>query len=99
MINRTGIPNLERLTCTDVKQAWGKLKASPMYQARELQELCHVQPQPRLHFSAEEQQAIRERLIKALPQSALALHFHGRMQQATGPPPPALVPTLRNMPC
>ncbi|KAH9379346.1 hypothetical protein HPB48_013203 [Haemaphysalis longicornis] len=95
MINRTGIPNLELLTCTDVKQAWGKLKASPMYQARELQELCHVQPQPRLHFSAEEQQAIRERLIKALPQSALALHFHGRMQQATGPPPPALVPTTK----
>lgn len=66
-----------------------------MYQARELQELCHVQPQPRLHFSAEEQQAIRERFIKALLQSALALHFPGRMQQATGPPPPALVPTTK----
>lgn len=92
MINRTGIHNLKLLTCTDVKQAWGKLKAAPMYQARELQELCHVQPQPRTHFSAEQQQAIRERFIKALPQSALALHFQGRLQESTGPPPPAVVP-------
>ncbi|XP_049515899.1 uncharacterized protein LOC119435793 [Dermacentor silvarum] len=46
-VNRTGIQNLDLLTSTDMAQAWGKLKMTPMYEACKLQELCHVQSQPR----------------------------------------------------
>ncbi|KAH6923547.1 hypothetical protein HPB50_002169 [Hyalomma asiaticum] len=51
LVNGTGIQNLEPLTCTDLKQAWGKLQAAPMYEARELQDLCHVQALPGLHLT------------------------------------------------
>ncbi|XP_037514033.1 uncharacterized protein LOC119390500 [Rhipicephalus sanguineus] len=35
-VNRTGIQNLDLLTSTDVTQAWGKLKTSPLYEACKL---------------------------------------------------------------
>ncbi|KAH6938877.1 hypothetical protein HPB50_014235 [Hyalomma asiaticum] len=78
---RTGIQNLEPLTCTDLKQAWGKLQAAPMYEARELQDLCHVQALPDLHLTEEARERIRQRLVARLPGSALALHIQGRQQQ------------------
>ncbi|CAN7938883.1 unnamed protein product [Ixodes hexagonus] len=76
-INRTDIQNLEPLTCTDMKQAWGRLQASPLYQARELQELCHVQVQPRVRLSEQRREEIRQRLITAIPQCALSHHSRG----------------------
>ncbi|XP_049267765.1 uncharacterized protein LOC125756844 [Rhipicephalus sanguineus] len=45
-LSRTGIENLEPLTSTDIKQAWGKLKAAPLYAAREHKDLCHVEAPP-----------------------------------------------------
>ncbi|CAN7976848.1 unnamed protein product, partial [Ixodes persulcatus] len=76
-VNRTDIQNLEPLTCTDMKQAWGRLQASPLYQARELQELCHVQVQPRVRLSEQRREEIRQRLITAIPQCALSHHSRG----------------------
>lgn len=40
--NRTGVQNLDLLTSTDVKQAWGKLKAKNIYKARKIKDLRHV---------------------------------------------------------
>ena len=43
MIARTAEPDLEDLTCIDLKQAWGKLKknASEMHNAVPIQDFCH----------------------------------------------------------
>lgn len=78
-VYRTGLENLEQLTCTDMKQAWGKLRSEPLYEAKELNQLCHVQPLPRMHLAEEEKAAVRKWLMAAIPQSALALHYHGRL--------------------
>ncbi|CAN8002354.1 unnamed protein product, partial [Ixodes hexagonus] len=76
-ISLTYIFNLEPLTCTDMKQAWGRLQASPLYQARELQDLCHVQVQPRVRLSEQRREEIWQRLITAIPQCALSHHSRG----------------------
>lgn len=67
-----------------MKQAWGKLQGSRFYEAKTLQELCHVQAQPSMHLHSEEKEQIRRRLMEAAPHSALALHFGGRLQQQSG---------------
>ncbi|KAH6933176.1 hypothetical protein HPB50_012784 [Hyalomma asiaticum] len=74
----TGLEHLERLMSTDIKQAWGKLKATPLYSATELKNLCHVQAPPPLHPSEQAKKGIRQRMMAALPESALAQHFRGR---------------------
>ncbi|XP_077548361.1 uncharacterized protein LOC144161593 [Haemaphysalis longicornis] len=78
-VYRTGLQNLEQLTCTDMEQAWGKLRSEPLYEAKELNQLCHVQPLPRMRLDEDEKAAVRNRLMAAIPQSALALHYHGRL--------------------
>lgn len=80
-INRTGIQNLDLLTSTDMAQAWGKLKMTPMYEACKLQELCHVQSQPRPILDEKTKEEVRQRLIAASQQSALALHYRGRLHR------------------
>lgn len=62
-----------------MEQAWGKLRLEPLYEAKELNELCHVQPLPRMPLEENEKAAVRMRLMAAIPQSALTLHHHGRL--------------------
>ncbi|XP_072145574.1 uncharacterized protein [Dermacentor andersoni] len=50
MPHRSGIENLEQLTSTDLKQAWGKLKSMSLYELRRTRDLCHVQGAPRLRL-------------------------------------------------
>lgn len=75
---RTGIQNLDLLTSTDVKQAWGKLKGKNIYKGRKIKDLCHVQSSSRIRLDTQKLYAIRQQLIAAAPQSALARHVAGR---------------------
>ncbi|XP_075536681.1 uncharacterized protein LOC142571884 [Dermacentor variabilis] len=80
--HRTGVQNLDLLTCTDVKQAWGKLKGKNIYKPRKIKDLCHVQHTSRTRLDQQKLNAIRQRLIAAAPQSALARHVMGRCLQS-----------------
>lgn len=78
---RTGISNLETLTSTDMAQAWGKLKKTPMYKPKRVRDLCHVQAPQRLQLSKEDQARIRAKLIAIAPNSTLAKHEVGRYHE------------------
>lgn len=78
---RTGISNLETLTSTDMAQAWGKLKKTPMYKPKRVRDLCHVQAPQRLQLSKEDQARIRAKLIAIAPNSTLAKHEMGRYHE------------------
>lgn len=73
--------NLETLTSTDMAQAWGKLKKTPMYKPKKVRDLCHVQAPPRLKLSKENQARIRAKLIAIAPNSTLAKHEMGRYHE------------------
>ncbi|XP_065290814.2 uncharacterized protein [Dermacentor albipictus] len=77
-VHRSGIENLEQLTSTDLKQAWGKLKSMPLYEPRRTRDLCHVQGAPRLHLDSGKLDEIRNKMIAVAPNSTLALHSKGR---------------------
>lgn len=77
-LHRTGIQNLDKLTGTDVTQAWGKLKETPLYRPKKIKDLCHVHAQPRLRLEESKLREIRQQLIAAAPNSTLALHERGR---------------------
>lgn len=74
---------MDQLTSTDVKQAWGKLKAKSIYKARKIKELCHVHSTPRIRLDPTRLSTIQQRLIAAAPQSALARHVKGRCLQSS----------------
>lgn len=80
-LRRTGINNLEKLTSTDMAQAWGKLKKTPMYKPKRVRDLCHVQAPPRQQLSREDQARVRDKLIAIAPNSTLAKHAQGRCQE------------------
>ncbi|KAL1473232.1 hypothetical protein MTO96_038830 [Rhipicephalus appendiculatus] len=76
--NRTGLDKLELLTSTDMKQVWGKMKSTGYFKPKKIRDLCHVKAKPRLRLGSGALQEIRQQLIAAAPESALARHSRGR---------------------
>lgn len=77
--NRTSIENLDQLTYTNREQAWGKLRLEPFYKGKELNEVFHVQPLPKIRLDEDAKAVLRKRLIPDILQSPLAQPFHGRL--------------------
>ncbi|XP_011874160.1 PREDICTED: uncharacterized protein LOC105565510, partial [Vollenhovia emeryi] len=53
-LTRVEEAELADLSCTDIEQQWGALKASTLkeYEAKRLTDLCHVKPQSNVYVSA-----------------------------------------------
>lgn len=77
----TGISYLETLTSTDMVQAWGKLKKTPMYKHTRVRDLCHVPTPRRQQLSKEDQARIRAKPIATAPNIPLARHETGRCHE------------------
>lgn len=77
-VNRVGTSNLEQLSPTDLKQAWGHLRTTQLYEPKMLQELCHVHAMPEVQVDDMVLEDIRSDLLSCATESALALHLKGR---------------------
>ncbi|KAM7312220.1 uncharacterized protein ISCGN_009125 [Ixodes scapularis] len=77
-VNRVGTSNLEQLSPTDLKQAWGHLRTTQLYEPKMLQELCHVHAVPEVQVDDMVLEDIRSDLLSCATESALALHLKGR---------------------
>ncbi|KAL1475056.1 hypothetical protein MTO96_037565, partial [Rhipicephalus appendiculatus] len=64
---RAGIENLEQLTSTDVKQAWGKLRGNSIYKPRRVKNLCHVRPFTAVQLDQAKLEKIQQQLTEAAP--------------------------------
>ncbi|KAM7282378.1 hypothetical protein ISCGN_002528 [Ixodes scapularis] len=70
--------DIEQPSPTDLKQAWGHLRTTQVYEPKMLQELCHVHAMPEVQVDDKVLEDIRSDLLSCATESALALHLKGR---------------------
>ncbi|RVE47376.1 hypothetical protein evm_007975 [Chilo suppressalis] len=87
-LNRVDEEELDDLSCTDLEQQWGSIKAThyKTYEAKRLCDLCHVKCQSRSTVQVTEVMKARWReiLLQSAPLSEYSLFYSGvRMSYTT----------------